>query len=326
MELLLLGGTRFLSRAIAGTARDRGIRVTCLARGTAPVVAGVALVVADRDDEDGLRPVRDRHWDAVVDVSRQPGQVRRAVRDLTTEHWVFVSSGNVYARFDQLEQDETSETVDPLVGEVMADMSEYGPAKVACELAVRSGPAPATLVRSGLIGGPGDWSGRSGYYPWRFAHPSGPDVLVPPDLDFPCALIDVDDLASWIVHAAQRRVEGTFNATGQTTTLGDLLAVARRVAGSAVPARPVPAATLQRADVSSWMGPRSLPLWIDDADWRYFATMNTTAARAHGLTTRPLEQTLARALRYEQTRDQPRQAGLTDDDEALLRTLKPFSR
>ena len=63
------------------------------------------------------------------------------------------------------------------------------------------------------------------------------------------------------------------------------------------------------------MGPASLPLWIDDPDWRGFATMDTTRARAAGLTTRPLDETLRDVLAFEETRDEPRRAGLTDDEE-----------
>src|SRR5690606_21335999 len=136
--------------------------------------------------------------------------VRRAVAALDARHWVFVSSGNVYAHFDRPEQDETSELLEPLAAHVMADMSEYGPAKVACEQAVRDGGTTATIIRSGLIGGPGDWSGRTGYYPWRLANPTGTDILVPGDLAFPCALIDVDDLAAWVVTCAVDRIDGTF--------------------------------------------------------------------------------------------------------------------
>ena len=280
-----------------------------------------AFVRADRDHEDGLAAAAHRPWDAIIDLSRQPGQVRRATRDLTGEHWVFVSTGNVYARFDRLEQDESAPLLDPLAGDVMADMEQYGAAKVACEDAIRAAAATSTVVRSGLIGGPGDASGRTGYYPWRFAHPTGPEVLVPPDLDFPCALIDVDDLAGWIVHAARARLDGAFNATGPTTPLGEVLALAQRVAVGTASPRPVPGDVLAEAGVSSWMGPRSLPLWIDDSAWRWFATMDTTAAREQGLISRPLGETLARTLEYEERRDQPRQAGLTDDDEVMLRQL-----
>ena len=321
MKILLLGGTAFLGRAIAVEALARGVEVTCLVRGTSAPPEGTTFVRADRDEEGGLSPVAAQHWDAVVDVSRQPGHVRRAVRDLSTAHIVFISTTSVYADGDRLEQDENAPLLTALAGDVMIDMSTYGPAKVACEEAVRTGRATWTIIRPGLIGGPGDISGRSGYYPWRFAHPTGEDVLVPDEPEFPCALIDVDDLAAWVVTAAQDRIAGTFNATGPTTPLAEVLETARRVAGDgAPPIRPVPVEVLRRAGVESWMGERSLPLWIDDPQDRYGATADTHAARAQGLTTRPLEETLARVLQYEEHRDVPRRAGLSDLEEQQLRS------
>lgn len=320
MNLLLLGGTGFLGRAIATLARDRGIDLTCLARGSALPPDGVPLIRADRDHQDALEPVADREWDAVIDLSRQPGQVRRAVRDLTTSHWVFVSTANVYARFDRLEPDEDSELVEPLEVDEMRGVEDYGPAKVACENLIRSAPGTSTIVRPGLIGGPGDVSGRSGYYVWRFANPTGPDILVPPDLSLPVSLIDADDLASFILTCAEHRVAATLNTTGPTHTLGEVLEACREVVGDGAPEiRPVPADILEREGVQQWMGPRSLPLWINDPEWRFFATLDTSRARSHGLQTRPLVETMARTLDYEENRTEPREAGLTDDEEIALR-------
>lgn len=315
MRLLVLGGTAWLGRTVAQEAVARGHDVTCFARGSAPAPEGVTFVAGDRDADDGLSAVSTTAWDAVVDVSRQPGQVRRAVRDLKARHWVFVSTGNVYANFRDIEQDENSPLRAPLEGEVMKDMQRYGEAKVACEDAVRNGEATATIARSGLIGGPGDISGRSGYWPWRFAHPVGDEVVVPDDLDFPSALVDVRDLVTWLLLAAEQRIDGTFNVTGPTTSLGEVLVTAAEVSGSTARLRPVPLEQLRELGVQGWMGASSLPLWIDDEDWRGFATMDTTRARAAGLTTRPLADTLRDVLAYEETRTEPRGAGLTDDEE-----------
>lgn len=324
MEILILGGTAMLGAEVAVAALKREHTVTCLARGSSNVPEGTSFVPADRDDDNGLAAVKGRRWDAVVDVSRHPGQVRRAVRELTTHHWAFVSSGNVYADFSTVEQDEEAPICSALEGEVMEDMSSYGEAKAACETAVRGADVTATIVRSGLIGGPGDWSGRSGYWPWRFAHPTGDDVIVPDDLDFPCAMIDVRDLAAWLVIACEQRLDGTFNATGPTLMLREVLSLAARVAESSARIRPVGMAKLAELGVSAWMGPTSLPLWIDDPQWRGFATMNSDRARAAGLTLRPLEDTLRAALAYENERDgsidaPSRQAGLTDDEERRIR-------
>lgn len=325
MQLLILGGTAFLGRAIATTAVEHGHTTTCLARGTAPTPDGTTFVAGDRDDADGLTAVAGRRWDAVIDVSRQPGQVRRATRTLRAWHWVFISSGNVYADFSTIEQDESAPVREALDVEVMRDLSVYGEAKVACEEAVRAGARSATIVRSGLIGGPGDVSGRSGYWPWRFAHPTGTDLIVPDDPGFPCAMIDVRDLATWVVLAAEHRHDGVFNVTGPTTGLSDVLASAAHVALSATRGRPVPATRpvapgrLAELGVTPWMGPASMPLWIDDPAWRGFATMDCTRARSAGLVTRPLTETLCDALDYENGRTEPRQAGLTDEDERRVR-------
>lgn len=322
MDVLILGGTAPLGRAVARHALGRGHAVTCLARGSAEVPDGVRLVRADRDADDALTPVAGRPWDAVIDVARQPGQVRRAVRDLRAGHWVYVSSTSVYASHDRPDRTEDAPLLPPLDADAMSGPEQYGAAKVACEDAVRGAAASATIVRPGLIGGPEDDTGRCGYYPWRFAHPSGPDVLAPADPDFPVAFIDLDDLADWLVDAAERRLDGTFNATGEPVTLARFLDAARAVAGpDAPPPRHVPDAVLQQAGVAEWMGPRSLPLWVRDPAWRATAVTDHAAALAHGLTLRPLAETLARALAFEESRGGPQGSGLSDAEEASLRRL-----
>lgn len=320
MEMLLLGGTAFLGREIARAAVMRGHRVTCLARGSAPAPDGTAFVVGDRDDADGLAPVAAEAWDCVIDVSMEPGQVRRAVAELDAAHWVYLSSASVYADGSRIEQSEDAPVVEPLDGDVMHSMDVYAAAKVACEQAVRAAGATATIVRPGLIGGPGDLSGRSGYWPWRFAHPTGDDVIVPDDPECPCALIDVRDLAEWVVTAAERRLDGDFNATGPTVPLREMLARAAEAAGAAgVRTRAVPAKALAALGVSGWAGPASLPLWIDDPELRGLATLDTARARGTGLVTRPVVETFRDALAFEEERTSPRRAGLSDEDERRVR-------
>lgn len=315
MDLLILGGTAFLSRQIARQAVERGHRVTCVARGSAEPPDGVSFVRADRDEESGLTSLADRMWDSIVDVSRQPGQVRRAVRDLRTRHRVFISSGNVYADFSRIEQGEDSAVLDPLCFDAMETDDDYGPAKVACERIVRAA-GPCAVVRSGLIGGPGDDSGRTGYWPWRFAHPVAEHVVAPAEPDFPCAIIDVRDLAAWLVDLAERRSEGVFNATGLTMCLRDVLATAAAISGSTATPVWIAPGRLAESGIGGWMGPASLPLWIADPEWRGFATMDTTRARAAGLVTRPLAETLTDSLVWEEhSRTTPRRCGLSDEDE-----------
>ena len=331
LQVLVLGGTGWLGGHIASTALALGHRVTCLARGlSGPAPKGVAWVQEDRDEPDAYRLISAAQWDAVIDVSRQPGQVRGAAQALVGRAgvFVFVSSGNVYADHSYLGQDETGSLLPPLEGDVMETMASYGEAKVACENHVLAafGPERALIARAGLIGGPGDTSDRSGYWPWRFARPATPDgsVLVPDAPGLATQLIDVRDLAQWLVQAASQGVRGIFNASGDTMLLPAHLAVARRVAGHQGPVVAASEDWLIAQGVEQWMGERSLPLWVADEDWVGFNSRDASKAREAGLVTRPLEETLADTLEWEINRYRyvRRKAGLSDDDQwALLEQL-----
>ena len=219
-SLLLLGGTGFLGRHIARVALDRGHRVTCLARGTGEPLAGVEFVVSDRDREDAYNKVAERSWGSVVDLTSHPKHAREAVAKLDAEHRVFVSSSSVYEDQGSVSV-ESDPVADPLDVDHMQSMEQYPSAKSGCEKAYHAAEGPVLIVRAGLIGGYGDESARSGYYPWRFAHPTGGDVIVP-DPTFPIAMIDAEDLADWIVRSAEDGRKGTFNATGHATTLAEV--------------------------------------------------------------------------------------------------------
>ena len=334
MRLLVLGGTAWLGREVAATAVSQGHEVTCLARGSSgDAPAGVHLVVADRDRPDAYDPVAEQRWDAVVDVARQPGHVRRAAAALEplVDRFLFVSSCNVYASQCEVGADEGAALLTPLQSDVMESMEQYGQAKVACEQAAADsfGAGRTLIARVGLIGGPGDASGRSGYWPWRFAQPSNRQgaVLVPDAADLPTAVIDVRDLAGWLVDCADAGTVGVFNAGGDAFSLAEHLTAVRKVAGHTGPVVTAPEDWLRTRGVQNWSGPRSLPLWLDDRNWYGMNARDCASARAAGLIPRPLEDTLADTLVWELARPEPRPhgAGLSNDEErdlldALART------
>lgn len=322
-----MGGTAWLGRTISEDAAERGHEVVCLARGESGEVAPDARFVrADRDRPDAYDRVINERWDAVIDVASQPGQVRRAAAALepAADCYIFVSSASVYASHRDIDQDESAALLPPLDADVMDDIQRYGEAKVASEQAVTTafGPERSLVIRPGLIGGPGDSSGRSGYWPWRFAHPSNPEgaVLVPDAPDLPTALIDVRDLASWLVSCFEAGTTGIFNIGANRMSLTHHLALARVVAGHTGPLVSAPIEWLSERGVHHWAGPKSLPLWLNDRDWYGMNARDTSRARASGLVCRSLEATLTDILAWElsQPRPGPHGAGLTDEEERDL--------
>jgi len=326
MMILVLGGTSWLGGEVARVGLARGHEVTCLARGeSGPAPSRATFVRADREEETAYDQVCDRDWDGVVDVSWQPGFVRRAVAALAarTRTWVYVSSCSVYGLHDTIGADESADLLPALQGDE-ATMATYGEAKVACERAVADGVGPgrAVIARAGLIAGPGDRSGRTGYWPMRFAHPATAQgaVLVPCCPDLATQVIDVRDLASWLVQCIEVSTRGTFNACGPVTRFADHLDLARRVASHIGPLVTVSSQWLAEHEVTPWAGPRSLPLWLPDDSDAGFGARSADAATTAGLVCRPLEQTLADVLDWEVTQCPGRddRAGLSPQEERHL--------
>ena len=329
--ILILGGTSWLGGAVAARALALGHEVTCLARGeSGQVPQGARLVRADRSDPAAYAGLPARaSWDLVVDVARQPGHVRGAVAALAerSAHWAFVSSCSVYARHDEPGADESAALLPALDSDVAAP-EQYGEGKVACERAVLAARAGAALVaRSGLIVGRGDPSDRFGYWVGRFAQAAqdGGAVLVPDHPGQKVQWVDVVDLAAWLVSAGLSGTTGVHNAVGPATPLGQVLDTAARVARFAGDVVRADGVTLGRLQIQEFMGPRSLPLWLADPEWQAFMDRSGASAARAGLRSRPLEDTMADSLAWEQTLGTDRtrsRAGLDRVDElAVIESL-----
>jgi nucleoside-diphosphate-sugar epimerase len=324
MSLLVLGGTAWLGREVVVAARALGQDVTVLARGESGAPPpDVEVVLADRGDPAAYDEVRGRDWDVVVDVSRQPSHVTSALEALgpRAASWVFVSSASGYSTGEVAGADESAEQL-PAHEADDDGWETYGGRKVACERSILAHVGDKALVaRSGLIAGPGDHTDRTGYWPLRFAHPADPDgaVLVP---DSPVAtqVLDVRDLAAWLVRAGLDRATGVVNASGPVIPLADHLAAAREVAGHDGEVVQVDQDWLAAHEVEPWSGERSLPLWLPLPEYAGFMARSTAAAEALGLTGRPLGDTLADTLAWELAvgPGRARKAGLSPSDEVDL--------
>ncbi|MGI8721394.1 MAG: NAD-dependent epimerase/dehydratase family protein [Geodermatophilaceae bacterium] len=326
MHILVLGGTVFLSRTVAETARDAGHQVTCAARGVSGNPPdGVEFVRVDRDQPDGLAELGAADFDAIVDVEVQsPTRVRRALDALGAKagHWTYVSSGSVYADEETTGQDAAGAPVvtPPPKGSDETDREMYGPLKVACEEAVREAFGDKAFVcRPGLIVGPRDASDRFGYWPARLA--GGGEVLVPGAPDDPVQYVDVRDLAEWIVRCAENRVVGTFDAVAAPQRWEAVIeAMAAAVGGPELTLTWVPGPWLAEHGVAPWAGPDSLPLWLPLPAYGGFMSRDASASLEAGLTARTTADIATAALGWERVLgpDRDRRSGITREREAEL--------
>jgi len=243
----------------------------------------------DRDGD--LSALEGREWDAVIDPSGYVPRVVRASAELlrgSAGHYVFVSSGSVYAEPYVPGYDESAPTVeleDPASEEVLRD---YGALKAACEEVVRDVfPDAHTNVRAGLIVGPHDGSGRFTYWPLRAS--LGGDVLAPGPPEQLTQFVDVRDLGAWMVEACERQISGTFNASGEPIPL----AAALEACGVSEPVWVDQDFLLERG-VGPWM---EVPLWVGSEE-AAFLQMSVAKAVDVGLSFRPLEETARDTLAW----------------------------
>ena len=322
MRLLVLGGSVFLSRAVAEEAVRRGHDVTCACRSSSGLPAGVRHVALDRTRDDPAERLTGE-FDALVDVARQPSWVRRAVAALPGPHKVFVSTVSVYADTTvPLGGPDTLPLVEPVEEDVdlAEDPDAYGGMKVACEQAVLA-QGPAMVVRPGLIVGPGDPTGRFTYWPVRLA--AGGLVLAPGRPSDPVQVIDVRDLASWLVDCAEQRRTGVVDGVGPVLDWAELLAEVGRGVGSADPHLVwADSARLMELGVAPWSGPGSLPVWLPPEEYAGMLAHDPAPAVAAGLRTRPLSETARDTWGWVRATEGAVVSGLTRAEEAeLLRRL-----
>jgi nucleoside-diphosphate-sugar epimerase len=314
MRALVLGGTRFLGRALVDALLEAGHEPTLFNRGqTGPeLFPDVEKLRGDRSAD--LSALEGREWDAVLDVAAyMPNEARRAVEALhgSVGRYVFVSSISVYA--DQSVPPVEGAAVEELAPgqETDEDPELYGARKAACErIVVDAYGDDAFVVRPGLIVGPHDPTGRFTYWPHRVAR--GGVVLAPGSPDDEVQFIDVRDLADWIVEATANGVGGTFNATGEPMRFADLLDECRAASDSNPTFSWVASERLLAEEVGPWM---EVPLWLPVPEYAGIQRASVERARAEGLTYRPLADTIKATLADAESVDG---VGLTPEREREL--------
>ncbi|MGW6983187.1 NAD-dependent epimerase/dehydratase family protein [Streptomyces sp. NPDC054932] len=243
-RILVIGGSRYFGRTLVTRARDAGDEVTVLNRGSSAPPAGVGHLVADRDDEEGLRAALGRRgFDVVVDqVCYTPLQAAVARRAFAgrTGRYVMTSTMEVYdpatlpARPSLVPVPVTEESLDPArlpPAPALAPASEhaaYAEGKRRAEAVfLREPPFPFVGVRTAHVlgGGPAEFTGRLAHYVERIG--SGTPVAVH-GAPYGTSFIHHHEMAGFLHWAAEQSFTGPVNAASHGAP--DVIALCEAVA------------------------------------------------------------------------------------------------
>jgi 2'-hydroxyisoflavone reductase len=316
-KILILGGTGFLGPAVVDAAKARGHSLTLFNRGKTEkrigIIDGVEKLYGNRDpklhsDEAddkspmGLDSLKGGKWDAVVDTSGYVPRIVKASAELLAPNvglYVFISTVSVYAKNDTPGADETAAVgtiSDPTVETMGASFENYGPLKALCEQTVEGVmPGRVASVRPGVIVGPGDPTDRFTYWPVRVQR--GGEVLAPGSAADLIQLIDVRDLAEFIITLIENKTTGVFNAMGPADlTIGKTLEACRESSKSDATFTWVPADFLEKKNVSAW---GDMPAWVpSEGDTAGFGKRSFARATKAGIKLRPIIDTAGATLAW----------------------------
>lgn len=329
LRLLILGGTGFIGPHQVRYALDRGHEVTTFNRGqTDPgLFPGVEELLGDREAGQ-LDALRGRRWDAVIDNSAARADAPIWVRDSAellkdqADQYLFISTRSVFRDLSQVPATVEAPLLTPAT---TPNWSQGEPYPYGLAKALAEGEAFAafghrtTIVRPGLIVGPGDETDRFTYWPVRIHR--GGEILAPGDPEGDrVQVIDVRDLCEWVIRLCEAQTYGTFMAVGPENgrSMAEFLYGMAAVTTTPLQWTWVPREFLAEHGFRPY---QEMPVWRPATPgWEGFSRFDLSREVAAGLTFRPLADTTQATLDYHFSRPRERQealrAGATAQGEA----------
>ena len=319
MKLLVIGGTRFVGRAFVEQAVRHDHDVTVFHRSVSEPEDFPTVEHLHGDRDGGLGLLQGGSWDAVLDTCAYfPRAVREASAVLADAagHYALVSTLSVHPDDMPTGATETAAIYrSPFPQTEMVTDETYGPLKVACEHEANAAFGNRCLIiRPGYIVGPHDPSDRFTFYLRRAA--GGGEMAAPGPPDAPLQVIDVRDLAAFMLGRIEAADSGVFGVVGpgERIVMRDVLETARDVAGADTTFTWVSEGFLDAVgdQAQEWF-----PMWEPQLPGVH--TYDAAKAVAAGLRYRPFAETVADTLAWDQERGQPDlRTGLSTETETEL--------
>jgi len=298
-RILVLGGTLFLGPAFVEAAVAAGHTVTLFNRGITnpdlfPHLERLRGFRSSDEKDQDLSSLAHRHFDVITDVwPNDPAVVASAAEFLNDRagHYLYVSSIAAYdwKEFARAGIEENA-PMEPWNG----PGRKYNRGKAESERKLHAiFGDKITIARPGPIKGNRDTT--PDLFPWLLRSQAGGAHIGPGNGNDPVELVDVKDVARFLLLAIERSLYGTFNLTGRSMSFREFLSACNAVMRSDAQFVWIPRDFLSQHGLEadfSW-GPydRNFPFWRPAGAWPGLYQISSEKAFQAGWQTRTFQET-----------------------------------
>jgi 2'-hydroxyisoflavone reductase len=207
MNILLIGGSRFVGPYVVQNLTKNGHRITVFNRGNLqekyPV--GVSFVKGDRNEGFGI----EKKFDAIIDMCAYRGeQTQKAIKELKFDYFLHFGTVAAYKKTE----------IFPITEEFpigsWPSFGDYNKGKVECERVLEKSNIKHAIIRPAYILGPANYCDRENFIYSRIKKTK---ALVLPGNGLGLAqFVFADEVANIITFLVDKQITGSFNVAGDS--------------------------------------------------------------------------------------------------------------
>lgn len=298
-RILVVGGTNFVGPALVEAALAADHELTLFNRGISnpalfPYLERLRGFRSGRPEDQNLAALAGRSWDAVIDVWPSDPVVVESLASALGErvgHYLYISS---VAAYDPRGLAEPGLTEDQPLRDPSDGIAGYNREKAESERRLqRIVGKKLTIVRPGAIAGYRDPG--VGLRTWLLRARSGGRHIGPGTGEDHMQVVDVRDVARFLVAAVERSLLGVFNLTGESMPFARFLARCNEITRSNAEFVWIPEDFLRQRGLEPVT---DFPYWRPGAYRRGFYQVSSQKAVGVGWTRRPLEEAALDCLQW----------------------------
>ncbi len=297
MNILIIGGKRFVGYHIANACIKNGHTVTFFNRGRTnkELFSEYENIIGDRNND--IELLKGLTFDYVIDTCAYfPKQVEDTLHALNNnfKRYLLISTLSVINE-DTFNHDETVQTKTPDYDSKEITAATYGPLKSACEeVLLKHAKEKALIIRPGYIVGDKDYTDRFTYYAIMMHF--NKEVIMPITNDLRYSFIDGEDLGKFCINVLEKNLSGIYHTVGpKELYFKDFIEIVKNTVNKDCNIHYKNETFLKEHNV---MIHQAFPTCNLNKEGNNVFSANIEKALNAGLTLKPIEQSIKEALAY----------------------------